>query len=74
MKPEEEVYYAIHKLVRAPEFLTVWDYLERRLRRQDVLNRTAEGVQLHQGQGRSQLLQELIDLPAEASSLVRKRN
>ena len=74
MRPDDQTYLAIHKLIRAPEFQAFMAYLEESLRKQDAMNRFGEGAELHQGQGRSQLLQELIDLPAEAKVIVSQRN
>jgi hypothetical protein len=59
-------------IVSGDDFQTFIAWLDSSLAEQDVRNRTLEGVQLHRGQGRSQLLDELVQLLKAAPKVVRE--
>lgn len=59
-------------IVSGDDYLNLIGFLERELQEQDVRNRTLDGVPLHRGQGRSQLLAELVQCLKDAPDVRRK--
>lgn len=59
-------------IVSGDDYQILIGFLERSLGDQDVRNRSLDGFHLHRGQGRSQLLAELLQMLKEAPEIRRK--
>lgn len=74
MTPDTEFYKAIHALNRSKEFQQFTEYLRAIQADQDKVNRYADVPLLHRGQGRSQVIEELLAIIDGAAEVIRKQN
>lgn len=73
VQPTEHEWNSLANLiVSGNDYLLLMGLLQRNLEEQDIRNRSMEGIDLHRGQGRAQLLQELLQAMNDAPEVRRQ--